>query len=205
MGQAYSRAAKKKAKKAARGVKDLYAQFEQEAAQPGRHEPEEPPRAAAMRARAIALGVEPSEDVMDAYLETQAGMALFVGVKDKDERRDLVATFSEYDKDHRLFMSRCIGQRMFPAVSKMEFMPERLEASASDPVDLRTVDEKADAAKKAMREWDQKLDALQSWQANIIKSVSYRQETLEVEGTLTAAGRSFIAAIRALHAVGQRG
>jgi hypothetical protein len=205
MGQAYTKGAKKRAKKAAKQVKDLYADFEREASQILCHEPQEAPQEAQKRARAIALGVDPTDEVLDAYLETEAGKALFVAVENTDERKGLVQTFQDYDKAHRLFMSRCVGQRMFPAVSKMEFMPERLEADASDVVDLRTPEEKADSARQRMREYDEMFRQMHSWQANIIKSVSYRQETLVVEGEITAAGRSFVAAIRALHEIGQTG
>lgn len=200
MTQAYSKGQKRKNKRGR--VKDLYDEFEREA-QPVR-EPEEPALLAPMQARANALGVEPTDEVLAPYLETEAGKVLFIAVKNKDERRDLFNTFNEYDRAHTLYMSRVAGIRMFPAVSKMEFMPERLEASASDVIDLRTTEEKADAAKKRMAEWDSLFLQLHTWDANILKSVSYRQETLVDRGEITSAGRSFVAAIRRLHQLSER-
>lgn len=199
MTVAYTKGAKRRAKKAGKGVHDLYRQFEREAvAVPP--EPEEDPLKAPMQARARRLGVKPSHDVLAPYLETEAGKALHIAVKDEDERRALLQVFLDYDRAVTLFSRRCLSRHRFPAVSKMEFMPERLETSADDaPIDTRSDDERADAARKAMKEWDALLAQLHIWQSNIIKSVSYRQETLVEEGELTGAGRSFVAAIKKLH------
>lgn len=195
---AYTKGAKRR-NKARRDVADLYREFEREAAviPP---EPEEDPLKAPMQARARRLGVKPTHDVLAPYLETEAGKALHIAVKGDDERRDLLQVFLDYDRAVTLYSRRCLSRHRFPAVSKMEFMPERLETSADDaPVDTRSDEERAEGARKAMREWDALLSRLHIWQSNIIRSVSYQQETLVRQGELTTAGRSFVAAIKRLY------
>lgn len=194
--KSYSKAAKRANKKA---VKDLYKHWEKESA-PVMADPEEDPLKAPMQARANQLGKKPTKDVLSPELETQAGKALHIGVKNKDERRALFDTFMEYDKAVNLFSARNLGRQRFPAVSKMEFMPERFETRIDDsPTDHRTDEEKADSARNAMRVWDDRLNQLHPFRARIIRSVSYQQETLVRRGDLTGAGRSFIAALKALH------
>lgn len=197
---AHTVAAKRRAKKARKSVQDLYREFERDLP-PAPIKVEEDPLKAPMRARAIKVGENPSEKVLHPMLECEAGCALWVGVKSVDDRRRLFNVFLEYDLTRSLFASRVLNTTRFPAVSKMEFRPERLEASASDVVDLRSPQEKADAAKKKMAEWDAHLDRLPIWQGRIIRSVSNRQETCVIEGELTTAGRSFIVAIKALDEV----
>lgn len=194
-----SKTQRRKNKKAAQGVKALYAEFERDL--PVIAEPQEDPLKAPMQARANALGKCPTADLLLPSLETEAGKCLYVGVTDKAERGRLFQTFMDYDRALSLYSLRILGRQRFPAVSKMEFMPERLETRADDRPDLRTEDEKADSAKKAMRLWGDRLNQLQPAWARIIRSVSYQQETLVNFGQLTTAGRSFIAAIRALHRV----
>lgn len=198
MGRAYSKAAKLKArKKSLRN--DLYQQWEEQAL-PVIQEPEEDPLKAPMRARSYRLGEEPDTANLNPALETEAGNALHIGVKDQEERKALFSTFMEYDKAVSLFSIRCLNRQRFPAVSKMEFLPERLEVSAnSNDKDLRTEDQKVGDARDAMRLWDNRMNQLQPWRARIIRSVSYQQETLVRYGQLTNAGRSFVAAIKALH------
>lgn len=199
--KSYSKAAKRANKKA---VKDLYKSWEAESA-PVTPKVEEDPLKAPMQARANQLGQKPTKDVLAPNLETQAGMVLHIGVKDKDERRDLFDTFMEYDKAVNLYSARNLGRQRFPAVSKMEFMPERFETRLDDsPADGRTDEEKADSARKAMRLWDDRLNQLHPYRARIIRSVSYQQETLVKCGEITGAGRSFIAALRALHELTKR-
>lgn len=195
--KSYSKAAKRANRKSVRN--DLYKQFEEDAA-PVNVEVEEDPLKAPMRARSYRLGKGPEKASLDPVLETEAGNALHVGVKDAKERKALFDTFMNYDRAVSIYSIRCLNRQRFPAVSKMEFLPERLEVSAnSSDIDVRTEDEKAGDAREAMNLWDARLNQLQPWRARIIRSVSYQQETLVRYGQLTGAGRSFIAAIKALH------
>ncbi len=199
--RSYSKSAKRKMKRAQSGTAAaMYEAFELEAASVPQ-EPEEDPLKAPLQARANRMGSDVSDALREPMLEHEAGQALTVAIKDADYRKKLFDTFMTYDRARSLFASRCLNMRRFPAVSRIEFMPERLEASANDPIDLRGPQERADGARDAMRNWDALLDCLPIHQRRIIRSVSERQEVTVIEGELTTAGRSFVAAAKALYAL----
>ena len=197
--KAYTKGAKRRGKKYSKR-KDMYPQFErEEAAAP--ITVEEDPLKTALRARGNAVGEKPYPELRDAMLGDEAGKALWVAIGSTDERRELYNVFAEYDRALSLYHSRVLGRQRFPAVSKMEFMPERLQASASDHVDLRTTEEKAEASRKRMAEMEEALDKLHTWNKAIIRSVAFHQETLVNQGKLTGAGRNFVAAVKQLKGV----
>lgn len=200
MTKAKTKGAKQRQKAATRalgGLRTLYAKFEREAAARTPLQPQDDPLEAPTQARRNQMGAKFSaKELLDASNETEAGKALAIGVSDPDERRALFDRFMEYDKAITIFHTRVLGRVRYPAVSRMEFMPERLEASASDHIDLRTEDERAEAAKKDMALWDHRLAQLHPFRARIIRNAHC--ETFVVAGELNGAGRSFIAAMRAL-------
>lgn len=202
MTKARTKGAKLRQKAATRaqgGVGTLYAKFEREAARTPPQALDDPLEAPTQARRNRMGGKYTAKDLLDPANETEAGKALRIGVDDHDERRALFDLFMDYDKTATIYSSRVLGRTRYPAVSKMEFMPERLEASASDNIDLRAEDERADAAKQAMARWDALLAALHPWRARIIRNAHH--ETMVRAGELTGAGRSFIAAMRALRDV----
>lgn len=206
MTKAKTKGAKIKAKKAAKaakaalgGVAALYAQFERDAASPP-PQPLDDPLAAPTQARRNQMGEKFSDkDLLDSSNETEAGKALAVAVADKDERRDLFELFMAYDKAVSIYCIRVLGRSRFPAVSKLEFMPERLETRADDRPDLRTEEQKIESARRDMAYWDGILVRLHPYRARIIRNA--HNERFVSTGALTGAGRSFIAAIRALRDV----
>lgn len=151
-----------------------------------------------MHARARQMGRKPSESLLSPMLCDQAGQAIRIGAKDMDEARKMWDTFCTFDAVHERFCRRVLNVSRHPPVSKMEFMPERMETRADDRPDLRTEDEKIRDARNAMSEWDSNLSKLQRWQEQIIRSVSRQCETLHVNGNLTNAGISFVSAMRQL-------
>lgn len=193
----YTVAKRRKAKKAQGGKRAMQAEWEAQESRAATPRVQECPLKAPTQARANIMAQKPSPSLLDPMLESEAGRALWV-VCGKDERKKLYDLFLEYDVARMVYAGRVLNIQRFPAVSRMEYMPERLQASASDVVDMRSPEERVDAAKKAMREWDAKLDKLMLHQSRIIRSVSNRTETCVIDGDLTTAGMSFVAAMRAL-------
>lgn len=198
MTKARTAGAKRRARAAQGGIRTLYAKFSRQAAQPTSEPPVDPLEAPA-QARANRVGNLPRRELLDPSLETEAGKALWVGVKDATERRELFELFMAYDKAVNIYYLRILGRARFPAVSKLEYMPERLETRADDRPDLRTEAQKIDAARRDMAHWDGLLDRLHPHRARIIRNA--HNETFVRAGELTGAGRSFIAAMRALQDV----
>ncbi len=154
-----------------------------------------------MRARARRVGEAPSIDlVLDAKLGDLCGEAIYLGIKDKREAGMVWDLFKRMDAADDAFCRRILGRRRFPSVSKMEFMPERLETSPADldAVDVRTEDEKIAAARDAQRGLQGLFDRLYPWQRMAIQSAAMHREVLQRNGGLTCAGRSFGPAMKRL-------
>ena len=138
--------------------------------------------------------------LLDPIMCEQAGQAITLAAEG-DEAAKLWEVFTAYDRAHGTYSRLVLGRSRFPSISKMEFMPERLETRADDRPDLRTEDERVRDARNAMAAWDAHMAKLRPWERNIIAGVVRQAETLHDLGVLTAAGRSFVAAVRQLRDV----
>ncbi|RWR28828.1 hypothetical protein D2T31_11995 [Sinirhodobacter populi] len=196
-GAAFSKAARRKAKKA-RGVEAMYDQWKGDA-MPAQKQ--DKPMETVMKARARRVNCRPSIAlVLDAKLGDPCGEAIYLGIKDQAEAGRVWDLFKRMDAADDAFCRRIIGRRRFPAVSKMEFMPERLETSQADldAFDVRTEDEKAAAARDAHRNWQELFDRLYPWQRIAIQSAALHREVLQRNGKLTSGGMAFVAAMKRL-------
>ena len=189
-GAAFSKAARRKRKKGYRKMFEAQAQGDMTP-----REPRDNPTATVMQARARRLGKKPSRDLLDDMLGDPCGEAIHLGVKPAVEACRVWDVFKRMDAADDAFCRRIIGKRRFPAVSKMEFMPERLETGPNEPLDVRTEDEKIAAAWDAHRNWSGLFDKLYPWQRHAIESAARGREVLQRHGALTTAGRSFVAAM----------
>lgn len=197
-GAAFSKAQRRKRKKALTGKRALFAlhQTVEDGMKPDR---KDKPTETVMQARARRLGTTASLDlVTNDMLGDPCGEAIHLGVKPAVEARRVWDVFKRMDAADDAFCRRILGKRRFPAVSKMEFMPERLETGPNEPLDVRTEDEKIAAARDAQRSWQGLFDRLYQWQRLAIESAARGRETLHQSGALTAAGRSFVAAMQRL-------
>lgn len=197
IGGAFSKAARRRAKKA-RGVEAMFDQWRGETAQMTTRC--DNPTETVMKARARRIGVKPSQDlVSNDMLGDPCGEAIHLGVKSATDARLVWDVFKRMDAADDAFCRRILGKRRFPAVSKMEFMPERLETGPNDlGPDPRTEDEKIAAAHDAHRNWSGLFDRLYPWQRHAIEAAARGRETLQKHGALTVAGRSFVAAMKRL-------
>lgn len=197
-GKAYSRAAKRKARKcSARAMqREWKSQSEAGMATIEIDNPTETVREARKRHMPRAN----RSTLLDPIMCEQAGQAIAIAA-DADEAAKLWEVFTAYDRAHGAYSRLVLGRSRFPSISKMEFMPERLETRADDRPDLRTEDERVRDARNAMAAWDAHMAKLRPWQRHIIAGVVRQAETLHDLGVLTSAGRSFVAAVRRLRDV----
>lgn len=196
MTKARTQGEKRRAKKGR--VTDLYEQWREEAVIPVEVDN---PTETVLNARARRLNAEPDRCFLGEMFGEDAGIAIHLGAKGLDEANTLWSLFKRYDRHDETFHRLVIGKPRFPAVSKLEFMPERMETRADDVIDTRTQDERIRDARNDKARWDGLLERLYPFQRIIIKRATRHMETLHERGALTSAGRSFVAAMRALSEV----
>ena len=194
-----SKAARRKAKKAAgnQSARDMKSQWRSEVVTHNRPMPtREEVREVVREARARHLAMQPS-DIMDApMLGEQAGRAICIGATDEAEAERLWETFKIMDAAAETYARRILGRSRFPAVAKMEYLPERFETRADDRIDIRTPEEKDIRAKKEWLQWCDLSSNLQPpLHAALHMSLRHKVQLHQGRG-LTGAGRLFLVAIR---------
>lgn len=194
-----SKAARRKAKKSAgkQSARDMKSQWRSEVVTHNRPMPtREEVREVVREARARHLEMQAS-DIMDApMLGEQAGRAICIGATDEAEAERLWETFKIMDAAAETYARRILGRSRFPAVAKMEYLPERFETRADDRIDIRTPEEKDIRAKKEWLQWCDLSSNLQPpLHAALHMSLRHKVQLHQGRG-LTGAGRLFLAAIR---------
>ncbi len=195
--KAYSKRAKRAAKKAKSTSRSLYDQWKEDATPIAAVEADDPLRTVT-QARRRHLGKKRGDDVLAPYLGDEAGKAIFLGVSNHTEAQKLWELFKQYDAAQDAHSRLILGRSRHPACSKMEFMPERLEASASDNIDLRSESEKITDAIAGAKRWGDHLAKLTSMQRAAIRSASRQERELQAGGKLNTRGKLFVSAMRAL-------
>lgn len=204
IGAAFSKAARRRRKKAIGGKRELFGTMEA-IEEMTTNRPKDNPLDTVRKARARHLSCTASDEVLAPMLGDPCGQAISIGAENKQEAANLWQVFSDLDAADDAFHRRILGKPRFPAVSKMEFMPERLETGPNEPpIDIRTEDERIAAARDAWAHWRADLDKLYPWQRMAVTRGMRQMEAMHIRGALTAAGRSFVSGIRALHHVRKR-
>lgn len=194
---AYTKAAKRRAKKARNGIENLYRQWEA-TAQSRPHEPDDP-LATVKQARQRLMGRQ-GDFTGKIYCE-EAGRAIAALAVNEDEANRLWNVFLKFDTADNTYMARVIGRPRFPNVAKMEFLPDRLEARDDDKPDPRSEDEKDRDAVNTWMHWQGHLGCLEAHERSSIVRAARHMDTLWKDGGPTCAGQQFVAALRVLHAV----
>lgn len=204
IGAAYSKAARRRRKKAICGKRKLFGAMEAIEDMHSMRQKDNPlDTVRTARARHLSRAV--SDDVLAPMLGDPCGQAISIGAESAQEASELWQVFSDLDAADEAFHRRILGKPRFAAVSKMEFMPERMETGPNEPpIDIRTEDERIAAARESWSNWCADLDKIYPWRRIAVMRGMRHLEPLHVQGKLTAAGRSFVAGIRSLHHVRKR-
>lgn len=197
---AYSKRAKRKAKKR-RTCRAHEAVME--VIHAPRREPAEDPRIVVLNARARHFG--PDLDAASVMLADPAGQAILLGARDADEAARLWDVFARYDAADETYFRRIIGRHRFANVARLDMLPERFETRADDRPDIRSEDERDRDAVNGWMRWQGALQSLGAHEASLIIRAS-RQTcgALVICGQISATGRAFVAAMRALRGVVER-
>ena len=191
IGAAYSKAARRKRKK---GGKRAMESAQEEYTRIATVVERDDPLSVVREARGRITGI--TSDNLAPILGDAAGVAIHLEAPDDSAR--LWDVFKRYCAAMSSYSQLVLGRSMFPASSKIEFMPERFETRPDDVIDTRTHDERIRDCRNRMDDWRVMLDKLYPWQRMAIERAARQQETLHINGEVTSAGRSFVAAIRRL-------
>lgn len=154
-----------------------------------------------MQARARQMNRKATDAMLGSHLCEDTGRAIDIGSKNETECKALWGVFISFDKAEHNYFRQIIGRPRFPSVSKMEFMPERLETRADDRPDLRSEDEKIRDASNGWARWQGYLGHLAAHERSAIIRAAWQMDDLHKGDTLTAAGNAFVLAMRSLREV----
>jgi len=200
MGKAYSKGAKLRAKKAglpeladaprpkARGKKRM----RQIKADPDAER-------TVLQARARQSGKSPKDitEMRSTAFSEAAGMAIYT-VHRGDTAKRLWDAYTALSGAYKRYLSICIGSSVDAKTAKIEMMPERFEASASDTPDMRSEDERHRAAANAWHGWRNSLNELPLGHSAAIYAALHGWGQLMDGGQITAQGKRFVSAMEAL-------
>lgn len=166
--------------------------------------PAEDARVVAFNARIRHFG--PSVDAASVMLADPAGQAIHIGARDADEAGKLWDVFARYDAADERYSRRILGQPRFANVGRLDILPERFETRADDRPDLRSEDERDRDAVNGWMRWQGAMQSLGAHDAGLITRAS-RQTcgALVIGGRLSTTGAAFVAAMRMLRQVVERG
>jgi len=201
MGKAYSKGAKLRAKKA--GLPDLAEvpkkQPNGRKRRPKGHIGEKNPEKTVLTARARQSGKSPKdigEMRATAYGEA-AGMAIYA-IHGGDTAKRLWDGYTALSGAYKRYLSICLQSGVDAKTAKIEMMPERFEASASDTPDMRSEDERHRAAANAWHGWRNTLNELPLGHSAAIYAALHGWGDLMDGGQITAQGRRFVSAMEKL-------
>lgn len=190
--KAYSKGAKRRNHKTTR---KLYEHFREEVAVETIEKDD--PQATVREARARQTG-RPEKQVLAPMLGEDAGRAIDKGAVNREEARRMWEVWDALEKARRASVFHTVGRPMFPAVAKIEYMPERFETRDDFTPDLRTEEERHMAAMNNWRHWRHVLGFLSPRERYSLESALWQRDQLHLAGALTVHGVTFVASMRAL-------
>jgi len=210
MGKAYTKGAKRRAKKLA-GVADIAETPKREAngcfANRIRQQTDDPQKTA-LQARVRQSGGEDTKEGRSAvsapHMGCQMGLVMDHAIAG-DVKRDTITalwrTFSDWRMVEASFKWRYLGQSEYAKTASIQMMPERFEADASHTVDLRSEEEKDQAAISVWKHWQGLLGHLDRNMLAVLNDARLDRATLFRGGKPTRRGIYALESLKALHLV----
>jgi hypothetical protein len=121
--------------------------------------PKEDPMNVVTLARQRRTGIEDAKEARQPICGTDMGLCIRALAKG-DERADLVNAWAALSAAHRNYRLLIIGQTGEPQGAAIPMLPEPMETDQSLRVDLRTYEQRVEAAKRQWFEWWGKIKAL---------------------------------------------
>ena len=123
-----------------------------------RRPPEDPMRVVTM-ARQRRTGIEDPQDARQPICGTDMGLCIR-HLATGDERARLVNAWAAMSAAHRNYRTLIIGQTGDPQGAAIPMLPDPVETDPSLRIDLRTMAEREEAAKRAWHDWWGRIKAL---------------------------------------------
>lgn len=202
MAKAYSMGAKRRAKKASAPKKaglPKLAEVPKRAKTRGRarmRELEDDAQSAMLGVRARQVGSDNQDAMRSVMLGESAGQALYLSLGE-DEARALWGHYTALTAAQRRY-HLSMGLSIHAKTAKVESQPEVFEARDDQEIDLRTEDERDEAAARAWGVWSDLIKGLGLAHASAIQSAAQGFGDLVLDGSVTQAGGRFVKAMQAL-------
>lgn len=160
------------------------------------------PRTLNLSNRARTAGKDPTsrqdrEDMAHQSYATEAGCVIRAVIKNQQEAIKAAEAYTGMVAAHDRYMTRVIGATPHAKGSKHEMMPEVLETMPGDSNDLRTGEEKDEAAKSSWLMWDAHVQSLSGLNRAAINLAQSGKKLMD-QGKPTALGHTFAGAAQAL-------
>lgn len=128
----------------------------------------EPADAVALATRARLTGCA-IEDARDPLCGTDMGRCIRAMIPDRREQRDLLDTWQAISASKRNWQQRVTGTNPNPQAAAIAMLPEAMQTNDSHSVDLRTAEERDEAAKRSWMHWLAALMALPAEQRHALR------------------------------------
>ena len=155
------------------------------------------------RARRTGCTVEEARDIIAA---SDMGRCIRAMIPNRQERHDLLDTWQGICAAKRNHDLRIIGRDPNPQAASIAMMPEAMQTNDSHSVDLRTAEERDDAARRIWHHWLEQLMMLPADQRHALRGHldGYAAELWDVAHLRpTRAGALAVKALGKLHEMGR--
>jgi hypothetical protein len=157
------------------------------------------PRKTALQARCRRAGISDPKEAARALLGTEMGLCVNA-LSQGQELADLTEAWQAISASFRNYRLLVIGKTGDPQGAAIGMIPEKVETDPSLRVDLRTHDERVEAAKRSWAAWEAKINALPvpnlKWALRGALNGFLGDETLWRDQAPTTNGRLAVEALR---------
>jgi len=206
MGKAYTKGAKRRAKKMLAGLPDIEPIKKRQPNGQHRKRAESPsdPRKTALQARAAHFSGKNTKEAMAAvsgqHISSQLGMVIQAESGDKHVSK-VWPTFQAWCMAETSYRRRYLGQGEFAKCASIQMEPDRFEADNGHTVDLRDDEQKDKDAINAWMCWQGYLGHLSATQRSALHNARLERAQLWRDRKPTQRGLYTLEALNALHAV----
>ncbi len=164
-------------------------------------EPREPADAVALAARARLTGCS-VEEARDVLASDDMGRCIRWAVRDDRTRRELLDVWQGLSASWHNYATRCLSLTTTPQAASLPMLPNPMQTDPSLRVDLRTAEERDEAARNSWFAWLDDLMALPSENRHALRGhlQGYGAPVWDADRARpTAGGRLAVKALSSLH------
>lgn len=195
-----SKAARRKRKRIQGSSRSMFAAQRQYDHAASARPAEEDVRKVVEDARRRHLAAKPDADMADAMMGCEVGRAIRLTYPKDAEADPLWRAWCAMDMAAEIYHNLVMGKSRFPATTKMECLPDRIEVRHDIRPDLRTEEERVASAKRAWGDWCSRMGTLPPPEHAALHMALWRRVKLHDKDRLTGAGRMAVIALRKMAA-----